>query len=51
MMVSYCPRGSVAKIVLQGYVQYESHMIVSDLSQKSSKLPMPCGGHSQDIGE
>ena len=26
-------------------------MIVSDPSQKSSKVPRPCRGHSQEFGE
>ena len=50
MMVSYRPRGSVAKIELLGNVQYESDMI-SDLSQKSSKGPRPIGDHSLEFGE
>ena len=41
----------VAIIGLYGYVHYERHMIISDLSKNSSKVPRPCGGHSQEFGE
>ena len=51
MTVSYCLRGSVAKIGLYGYVQYDSNMIKYDLSEKSSKLLRPCGGHSLEFDE
>ena len=31
MLVSYCPRGSVEKIGLREYVQYETHVVISIL--------------------
>ena len=45
MLVSYCPRGSIAKMDLLGYLKYESHMVISILVIIIQKLPRPCGGY------
>ena len=45
MLVSYCPRGSVAIIGLLGYVHYEIHIALPILSRRIQKVPRSCGGH------
>ena len=50
MLVSYHPRGSVAKIWLHGYVQYEIHMVISILVRIIQRYIGPMEDTKKNLG-